>query len=313
MTGKTNTKALLIIITLTCLLIGSVGPVAAGSFRLLTLSDMVRQADLIFTGTAQKVSVEWSSDGEAVFTFVTFGDLSIIKGNYEASTLNLRQKGGRMGGLEMIVTGAPVFQENERLLLFLAGNNIRLCPVVGYSQGIFTVLTELGNADPPIRNYHDQFINRIADDRIVLLEDNFKPGDEQKLTVPVNAMTVGQFAGAIQVIMAEQPTPDPTLYNYENKNYNRKPAAAPAIDRMLLPPPAPAVQPASALAAPEEPAAVPAAEPEAGTEAPAADVKTDQAAEPAPMTETKTEPVAPEPAAPEPDAEDESTQPAEGD
>jgi hypothetical protein len=69
---------------------------------------------------------------------VTVSNLSVLKGDV-ASTLTLRFYGGHTGGGVIAVPDMPRFTLGERDVLFVAGNDRDVCPLVGVWQGRFYV------------------------------------------------------------------------------------------------------------------------------------------------------------------------------
>lgn len=97
--------------------------------------DLVAKAEQIVAGTV----VEIREDAEVAggpFTYVTFGDLSVWKGNV-GSTLTLRFFGGSAGGTTVAISDMPKFSLGEHAVVFVAGNGEVICPLVGIWQGRF--------------------------------------------------------------------------------------------------------------------------------------------------------------------------------
>src|SRR5262249_54179244 len=83
--------------------------------------------------------------GGAVFTLVTFSDLTVLKGDAGA-TLTLRLYGGSSGGVTVEIPDMPTFTRGQREVLFVSGNNRDLCPLVGVWQGRFHVRFDAARA-----------------------------------------------------------------------------------------------------------------------------------------------------------------------
>src|SRR5690242_2936909 len=83
--------------------------------------DLVARAEQIVIGTVTEVRQREDPAG-APMTFVTFSDLSVLKGDV-GSTLTLRFYGGAQGNYVVHVADMLIFTTGERDVLFVAGNN----------------------------------------------------------------------------------------------------------------------------------------------------------------------------------------------
>jgi len=111
--------------------------------------DLAQKAELIFAGTVTGIETRLSdriAEGDAILphTFVTFSIERLIKGSSTAgNSVTLRFLGGPgRRGRHMGVIGMPNFLAGDQVILFVKGNGVRICPVVGWSQGRFHVLGE---------------------------------------------------------------------------------------------------------------------------------------------------------------------------
>jgi hypothetical protein len=97
---------------------------------------LVAESDGIVVATVRQV--QFAADAQrGIGTYVTFDDLQVLEGRYDAPTLTLRMKGGRVDNEILFVDGVPQFEPNERVVLFVQGNGRDLVPLVGWSQGLF--------------------------------------------------------------------------------------------------------------------------------------------------------------------------------
>jgi hypothetical protein len=99
--------------------------------------ELVARAEQIVIGTVSAINEEQDVFGTP-FTLVTFSDLTVLKGDV-GSTLTLRFYGGHAGDAVMAIPDMPTFTLGERDVLFVAGNNRDVCPLVGVWQGRFYV------------------------------------------------------------------------------------------------------------------------------------------------------------------------------
>jgi hypothetical protein len=98
--------------------------------------ELVARAEQIVAGTVTDIRQETDAFGPA--TFVTFGDLTVLKGDV-GDTLTLRFYGGESGDVVVHIPDMPTFSIGDRAVLFVAGNGHTVCPLVGVWQGRFNV------------------------------------------------------------------------------------------------------------------------------------------------------------------------------
>ena len=98
--------------------------------------DLVARAEQIVIGTV--TAIREGDESGTPSTYVTFSDLSVLKGDVGAD-LTLRFGGGRSGPYAIQISDLPTFQVGERAVLFVAGNGRDICPLVGVWQGRFRV------------------------------------------------------------------------------------------------------------------------------------------------------------------------------
>lgn len=109
-----------------------------------SFDELVQRADLVMVGTVQDVRSEFADGGldqNTIFSYVSFGDLDVVKGRVAAMEYELRVPGGVVGRFAQDYPGVPTFQTGQRYLLFIRGNRRDFFPVVGITQGVYRVLT----------------------------------------------------------------------------------------------------------------------------------------------------------------------------
>ena len=99
--------------------------------------ELVARAEQVVVGTVTAITQGQDESG-APSTFVTFSDLTVLKGDVGA-TLTLRFYGGASGNVAVMIPDMPTFALGERNVLFVAGNGSAVCPLVGVWQGRFRV------------------------------------------------------------------------------------------------------------------------------------------------------------------------------
>jgi hypothetical protein len=76
-------------------------------------------------------------------TYVTFAVLKRLKGT-APEELTLQFLGGEIDGQSMTVSGMPQFRVGQTEIIFVAGNGVRFCPLIGMMHGRYHVQTEAG-------------------------------------------------------------------------------------------------------------------------------------------------------------------------
>ena len=132
--------------------------------------DMSKEADLVFVGTVLDIYSEW--DGEAyhseIYTYVTFTDLEIIAGDYHEGKIQVRLSGGKVGKATRTYIGVPTFNFGERNLVFLTGNFLRLCPIVGWNQGVFKVVEDQETGEEVLYSYRGVLVEEIKNNKFTV-------------------------------------------------------------------------------------------------------------------------------------------------
>ena len=111
-----------------------------------TFEEMAERADLVFVGKVVGSKAEWRAAGtsQAIFTFVEFHPEETLKGT-AAESVTLRFLGGTVNGVTLEVVSVPQFKAGDRVLLFVEGNGVQFCPLVGVYHGKFGVRKDAKN------------------------------------------------------------------------------------------------------------------------------------------------------------------------
>ena len=107
--------------------------------RPLAIPDLVARSDIVVIGTVATVRSDWHSTRKIVFTGIKLEVDEVLKGSVTANSLNFYQTGGRSGAVVSAIAGTPVFDPQERVLLFLYMNREGRLAVVGLFQGKFSI------------------------------------------------------------------------------------------------------------------------------------------------------------------------------
>lgn len=112
----------------------------ATSVRAPGFGALVDRAELIFTGQVLSQHSEWRVvDGRrSIVTLVSFGVERWHKGASPA-VVTLQFLGGTVGEITLSVSEMPKFKTGERTVLFVEGNGVAACPVIGFFHGRFSL------------------------------------------------------------------------------------------------------------------------------------------------------------------------------
>ncbi|OGP61016.1 MAG: hypothetical protein A2V67_11470 [Deltaproteobacteria bacterium RBG_13_61_14] len=123
----------------------------------LSLHDLVATSDLVIesrviTGTADFCGPAGAS---MLFTYWEVEVKEALKGTAAASVL-VRTPGGGKDGRELVVPGAPGFQPDQRLILFLkkteeSRSGRPVYEVLGWQQGALEITAEPASGEPVVR------------------------------------------------------------------------------------------------------------------------------------------------------------------
>ena len=105
-----------------------------------TFEEMTDRADLVFEGKVVSSRAEWRTVGtdRVIFTLVEFERQGVLKGAAGAS-VTLQFLGGTVGDATLEIAGVPKFNAGDRVFLFVEGNGVQFCPLVGVFHGKFGV------------------------------------------------------------------------------------------------------------------------------------------------------------------------------
>ena len=131
-------KALSVLLVLGVL--AHVVPALATTAPEQSFPDLVHRAETIVVGTVTDIQEQWDTARQAPFTYVTFSQLTVLKGNPGGDTLTLQFLGGPTPeGTILAITEVPRFTVGEKTVVFSAGNHRDFCPLVGIWQGLLRV------------------------------------------------------------------------------------------------------------------------------------------------------------------------------
>jgi hypothetical protein len=101
------------------------------------MAELVRKADMIVLGTVLQQESAWDAQHIAIYTTVTLVVERTLLG-LPAEVVTLQVAGGRVGNMGMRTSNDAVFQEGERVIVFL-NTSVSPSTIVGMQQGKFVV------------------------------------------------------------------------------------------------------------------------------------------------------------------------------
>jgi hypothetical protein len=106
-------------------------------------SALVNESDCIVRAVVKSVSAVKKSRGHGVkiFTEVELQIVEVVAGTAPA-TLTLEMLGGKVGGQELMVEGAPQFQVGDEDILFVSGNGKNISPLNRMMHGRYPILKD---------------------------------------------------------------------------------------------------------------------------------------------------------------------------
>lgn len=107
------------------------------------LAELSRDAGAIVRGRVVAVDARWTDDRRGVETLVTMAADRYLKGGL-GDTVTFRVPGGRIGRLRSIVVGAPRFEPDEQVIVFLGHRGPSIPHVLGLGQGVYRVAASRG-------------------------------------------------------------------------------------------------------------------------------------------------------------------------
>ena len=149
---RSVSKIIFWVVSLTLLIqMGLLSSASAAVMPARSLGDLASAADVICTCQVHTLHSEWDSEQNMIITIVTLEVEEYLKGSGEP-TLQIQVPGGIIGDQGLKVTGAPVFQKDERSVLFLKSGRVdrlggQRHHVVSWAQGKFRIETDPESGD----------------------------------------------------------------------------------------------------------------------------------------------------------------------
>jgi hypothetical protein len=150
-----------------------------------TLEDMLIEADLVAIAQVTAVQAFATTNQQYAYTYVTLGGLDVLQGAYDQPTLTLRTDGGPLGNNQWLrIAGMPQFKLGEKVVVFVKGNTERICPLVGWEQGLLRVVKDPRTGREVLKTSQGRGIHGVKDGDLVTEPDNHAASDEITGGVP---------------------------------------------------------------------------------------------------------------------------------
>ena len=125
------------------MMVGAV-PVFATTVQKMELPALVAGSDSIVQGRVESVEVRWENNLAYTYTSVTVDDP--MKGFRRRAVL-IKQLGGKVGNLNVSVSGMPQFKRGDQVIVFLKARKDGTFDVVGLNQGKYEIVNDTAIAN----------------------------------------------------------------------------------------------------------------------------------------------------------------------
>lgn len=130
------------------------------------LASVTSQADRIFTARVLSTESSWDAAEGQIFTSVEFEVLEGIRNADAGQRLVLRFLGGTatvpgLGSQTLDVPGIPQFATGSRVLLFAMDDPRLFCPIAGWFQGAFVVVTDPRSGKDVVCDHEGNYLSSL--------------------------------------------------------------------------------------------------------------------------------------------------------
>jgi len=122
-----------------CLMLFAAFPVFSTTVEKFTLDDLVQKSGRIIVGKCISRESRWNDRNTLILTTARFAVSEPLKGANDGF-VNVVTVGGTLDGITQTVSGMPVFEPEEEVLLFLEPSKNGHWQPLGLSQGKFRIL-----------------------------------------------------------------------------------------------------------------------------------------------------------------------------
>jgi hypothetical protein len=114
-----------------------VTPLLATTVTKMELHELVSLSDAIVQGRIESVEARW--EDRLIYTYASVTIDDPLKGERRRALL-IRQPGGRIGSLNVSVSGVPQFRTGDEVIVFLRNRQDGTFEIVGLSQGKYDIV-----------------------------------------------------------------------------------------------------------------------------------------------------------------------------
>ena len=134
----------LFLLTAAILLMFLPGSGEATVLRFLEMEELTEISDLIVLGEVIGVESGWDESHSRIRTRVTLEVQRVLLGSFDDEELSIELPGGAVPGedLRQVIPGVPRFAVGEEAVVFLRNDPDLFCPIAGWIQGKFKVITD---------------------------------------------------------------------------------------------------------------------------------------------------------------------------
>lgn len=143
----------------TCLLIVT-ADIVATTILGIDIDQLTADAEFIFEGEVVVTETREDSRSGIISTYVTFNVVDVMKGDYDAASIELKFMGGAFEGRIVQVSGLKIPQMGEQGIYFVESTSRDLInPLLGWSQGHFIIVDDDG--ERKISTAHEKPVTEI--------------------------------------------------------------------------------------------------------------------------------------------------------
>ncbi|MBS0663651.1 MAG: hypothetical protein JSR48_10345 [Verrucomicrobia bacterium] len=164
-------------------------------------TELVGGSDYVVRTIVKSVKSEWrESHGQLhIYTLVELDVTEVVAGT-PPHPLVLRILGGKVGGDELVVEGAPQFVVGQEDILFVRGNGKQFFPLTAVTHGRYPVVKDPGSGREYVARNNGEPLQAVTDVAKPLAEGAARDSQAQAKAV-AQALTPTQFIQQIRAAM----------------------------------------------------------------------------------------------------------------
>ncbi len=176
---------------------------SATTIEKLDLAEVTSQADRIFSARVLSTESAWDAAEGQIFTSVEFQVLEGIKNAQAGQRITLRFLGGTavvpgLGAQTLEVPGIPEFVAGRRVFLFAMDDPRLFCPVAGWFQGAFTVVTDPRTGRDVVGDHEGTYLSSLVGADVQVADQH------AGLASGAGRVAVDEFVGRVRGLMGSE-------------------------------------------------------------------------------------------------------------